>query len=63
MRWRWWRREPNGAAAAAAEQVAKLRRAQRATPHVERMADVIAELPAEELAERLRAAMTIRRRA
>ena len=43
MKWRWWRRDPNGAAAAAAEQVAKLHRAQRATPHVERMAQVLAD--------------------
>lgn len=61
MKWRWWRREPNGAAAAAAVETAKLRAAQRTSAHVERMAEVLADLPAEELAERLRRAMTVRR--
>lgn len=59
MRWR-WRRERNGAAHAAAEQEAKLRAAQRMTPVYERLADAIADLPAEELAERVRRALTLR---
>lgn len=60
MTWRLWRRRHNGDAAAAAEQRAKLRAAERQTPTYERMAGVLAELPPEELADRLRRAMTVR---
>jgi hypothetical protein len=57
---RWWRRDRNGAAKAAAEQEAKLRAAQRMTPVYERLADALADLPAEELADRVRRALTVR---
>lgn len=60
--WGWWRRDPNGAAHAAAEQQAKLRRDQRMTPVYEQLARVMADLPADELAERVRRAMTVNRR-
>ncbi len=59
MRWP-WRRERNGAAKAAAEELAKLRKAQRETPVYERLAGAIADLPAEELADRVRRALTVR---
>ncbi len=56
---RWWRRkQPNGTAKARAEQEAKLRAAERMTPVYRAMADVVADLPAEELASRLRLAFT-----
>lgn len=56
----WWRRRtPNGTAKARAEQEAKLRAAERMTPVYEQWAERIADLPAEELAARLRLAMTI----
>lgn len=57
---KWWRRDRNGAAKAAAEQEAKLRKEQRETPIYERLAGAVAELPAEELAERLRKALSVR---
>lgn len=60
MRWRWWRRQPNGAAKAAAEAEAKLRNVQRLTPMYERMAERMAELPDDEFAERV--AQAFRRR-
>lgn len=63
MRWPWpWRRR-NGAdaARARAEAEAKLRSARRATPHVERMADRLSGMPADEFAERLSAAFSRRR--
>lgn len=56
----WWRRDRNGAAKAAAEQEAKLRKEQRETPIYERLAGAMADLPAEELAERLRRALSVR---
>jgi hypothetical protein len=59
VRW-WWRRKPtNGTAHARAEQEAKLRAAQRMTPVYEQWAERIADLPADELAARMRLAMTI----
>lgn len=57
MRW-WPRRRRNGDAQAAAEQQAKLRSAQRMTPVYERLAPLVADLPPEELATRLRDALT-----
>lgn len=60
MRWLWWR--ANGEAKrerAAAE--AKLRAVKRQTPTYERLADSIADLPADELADRLRRALMVRR--
>lgn len=59
MKWP-WQRDRNGAAKAAADEEAKLRKDQRMTPVYERLAPVLAELPAEELAERLRRAMQVR---
>jgi hypothetical protein len=57
-----WRR-PNGSAERTRlEAEAKLRAARRATAHITAMAPHIAQLPAEELAERLRRAMTPRGR-
>lgn len=60
MKW-WPHKTRDGDAKAAAEQEAKLRAAQRMTPVYERLADLVADLPAEELAARLRQAMTIAR--
>ena len=55
---RWFRRHHDDEMAKArAEQEAKLRVAQRMTPHYERFAEVIADLSDEELAERFRRAM------
>ena len=59
MRW-WPKRGPNGDAHKRAEQEALLRTAQRMTPLYEKLADHVAELPAEELVERLRLALTRR---
>lgn len=59
MRW-WPHRGRNGDAKAAAEQQAKFRAAQRMTPMYEQLAPLIAELPAEVLAARLRDAFTLR---
>lgn len=57
MRWP-WRKRRNGtdAARARSEAEAKLRATRRATPHVERAADRLAAMPADEFAERLAAA-------
>lgn len=62
MRWWPWRRRKhtNGDAAERTVQEAKLRAAQRLTPIYERLADRIAELPADEYVARVRAAMTLR---
>lgn len=64
MRWPWWLRwwrGPNGSAALGrAEAEARLRAARRATPRIRAMAPAVANLPAEELAERLRQAMVRR---
>lgn len=58
---RWWRvRGRKEAASKRAEQEAKLRSASRMTPVYVAMAPVIADLPPEELAERLYRAMTLR---
>lgn len=59
MKWP-WRRDRNGAAKAAAEEEAKLRKEQRMTPVYERLAGAIADLPADELTERMRRAFTVR---
>lgn len=53
MRWRWWRHDSNGAAAAKTEAEIKLRAAKRMTREVEKMADLVAELPADEFADRV----------
>lgn len=57
MKWPWqWRWRRNGAADAArarAEAEARLRAAKRATPHVERAADQLGRLPADEFADRV----------
>lgn len=59
--WRWRRdRSGNGGKRARIEQEALLRSAERMTPIYEKLADVIADLPAEELADRMRRAMTVR---
>lgn len=60
MTWRWWRRDPNGAARAAADAQARLRATARMTPVYEQWAPIIADLSDEELARRLRLAMTRR---
>lgn len=59
MRW-WPKHRSNGDAQRRAEQEHLLRAAKRMTPIYERLADHLAELPAEELAERLRMAFTRR---
>lgn len=59
--WRWPRRGPNGDARKRREQEAKLRMAKRQTPLYREHAEVLAELPAEELATRVRDALTLRR--
>lgn len=56
MRWP-WQRDRNGAAKAAAVEQAKLRDAHRETPVARRLAG---RIPDNELAERLRRAMTVR---
>lgn len=61
MKWWGWWRPSNGKAAKANAAEAQLRATRRQTAHVERMAEVLADLPAEELAERMRRAMTVRR--
>lgn len=53
MKWRWWRRTPNGAAKAAAEAEARLRATQRLTPVYEQMARHLADLPDDEFAARV----------
>lgn len=56
MTWwsRWRRRSPNGSAArAAAESTARLNAARRDTPVIEALAQRMADLPAEELADRV----------
>lgn len=60
--WRWPRRGPNGDREHLAEQQARLKAAERMTPLYERLAEHLAELPPEELATRLRAALTLRTR-
>lgn len=59
MKW-WPKRAGNGDAKDRAKQEALLRAAQRMTPVYEHLADHVAELPAEELARRMRAAFTRR---
>lgn len=64
MTWRWWRRRArrNGHdAEQRREQERKLAQAKAQTPAVERAADRLASLPPDELAKRVRAAMTVRR--
>ena len=58
--WRWPRRGHNGDAAARPKQEALLRTAEKMTPLIERLADHVAELPAEEFASRVRDAFTLR---
>lgn len=57
--WGWWR-SPNGKAAKARDAEQLLRATRRQTPHVRRVAETLADLPAEELAERMRRAMVRR---
>ena len=59
MRWPWQRRD-EARAIKAEKATAKLRAVKRQTPALERLGDVMAELPPEELAERLRMAMVRR---
>lgn len=59
MRW-WPRRGPNGDAHKRAEQEALLSTAEKLTPLIERFADHVADLPAEEFASRVRDAFTLR---
>ncbi len=59
MKW-WPKRGPNGDSHKRAEQEALLRAAKRMTPLYEKLAGHVAELPPEELAQRLRMAFTRR---
>lgn len=57
--WRAWRERRNSEAANAREQEAKLHHAERQTAVYERLAQHVADLPDEELAARMRRAMTL----
>lgn len=60
MKWP-WQRNGHDARSQRERAARELAEAQRLTPLIAQMADAMAELPAEELAARLRRAMTVRR--
>lgn len=68
MSWPWWlrwwsrRRPANGATEKRLELEAKLRKAERETGAVERLADRVAELPPDEFARRIQQAFDLHRR-